>query len=238
MSDLRVLNINADDWEPFECSNMLLAVMAFPATSQVAERQKAFEALCARGLYEAHRLDADQRPFLNLRLNSYLELQTDKEANRLSKKVKRILNQRSQIAFVAEPWIDRLSDKTGSIRTQPLTDAVLKERLYGFLPEGASAEMWVRRVWRPARPVFPLFAAYHKYASHLGAEYLDPFNNRSQTTRAPDGPTGPTVAKLAMRFQERLCAHRVYRFRREELIWLDWTDAAVAVNRSEVPADR
>lgn len=247
MPDPRVLTINTNELEPFECSNMLLAAMAFSGPSQLEERRQAYDALCASNLYEAQRLDGDASAFLNPRLNSYLEVQTSKEAIRMSKKVKRILGRRSEIGNVAEPWIGALVGNGVSEPLAPLTEAALIQRFDQLSVEAIKqkaaavaeladkpgpvvvkerdAQMWVRRVWRPAIPAFPLFAAYHTVANRLEPEYIDPFDNRSAPWRAPDGLTTPIVAKLAMRIQERLCEDPIYRFKSEDLIWLDWTDA-------------
>lgn len=253
MADPAALTINTNEWESFECSNMIVASMAFSGASQQEARQDAYKALCASNLYETQRLDGDARAFLNPRLNAYLEIHTSKDASRLSKKVKRILGKRSEIGNVADPWIEALVGKKVSETLAPLTEAALMDRFDQLSVEAIKskakavaeladkpgsvvvknrdAEMWVRRVWRPAIPAFHLFAAYHAFASSLPPEYIDPFNKRSAPWRAPDGFTTPIVAELAMRIQERLCEDPIYRFNREDLIWLDWTNGDIATNR-------
>ena len=219
---MRLLQIDTREWEPFECSYMLLAAMAYPGKKQESERMHAFESLVARALSERQRLDQDERDFANFRLNRYRELKSEHEASLLTRKVRRLLTRRSEIGDMAEPWARELllgDAPELSIMSEP----ALADRFALRWPE-RDAEMWIRRVWRPAKPVFHLFAAYHLVALAMPDEMKNPFDTRSEGSRAPDGPTTSLVAQAAMIIQERMCSDERFPFQKDQVIWLEWIE--------------
>lgn len=219
---MRLLQIDTRAWEPFECSYMLLAAMAYPGKDQELERMHAFEALVARSLYERRRLDQDERDFANGRLNQYRELKGEHEASLLTRKIMRLLSRRSEIGSVADPWARELL--LGNAPDLPaMSESALADRFALKWPE-RDAEMWIRRVWRPAKPVFHLYAAYHLVALATPHEMKDPFDARSEKSRAPDGPTTSLVAQAAMIIQERMCSDERFPFETDQIIWLDWIE--------------
>ena len=198
---------------------MLMAAMAFSGAHEEAKRRNAFDALVARPLYEQMRLTRDERPFADPRMNAYLERISEPEASQLCRKVGKILGKRSEVGRMAAPWILELW-MTNNPDLPRMTNNLLMDRVSNIL--GRSPEMWLKRVWLPARPVFHLFAAYFIAALILPAEVKDPFNPLSGPVRAPDTEITNVIAKLAMTFQERLIDDARYGFASSEIIWLDW----------------
>ena len=225
----RVMRIDANELEDVECSAMIMALMAFPGEKDEAKREDAFNALVARSLYESNRLERDTTPFLNPRLNAYLRLKSESDSSTVSRRVGKILGARSEVARIAAPWILELwTDNYPDLPA--MAEPILKDRVNNLL--GRDPDMWIRRKWRPAKPAFHLFAAYFVAALILPAEAKDPFNSESAEVRAPDSPLTPVVGRLAMSFQEKLVRDRRFKFRREDLVWLDWQEAAeFATNR-------
>ena len=215
----RRLEIDTNHLEPLECSATMMAAMAYPARDEEANRHEAFGALVARTLHEQIRLTRDERPFQNPRLNRYLELKSEGEASQISRRVSKILARRSEVGEVAAPWIFYLVGKEPNVGA--LTEAALEDRVATRLSD-RDPENWVRRTWRPAKPVFHLIAAYQlvAYLSPTGAK--DPFNPDSAPFRAPDGELTPIVAKAAMALQEKLVSDERFAFAKGDLLWLDW----------------
>lgn len=200
--------------------------MAFPGPKEESEREQAFRSLVARALYEETRLERDAAPFLNPRLNRYLEM-PESHASKICRKVRKVLDARSEVGRIAAPWILELW--TGDYPDLPaMGEAILKERVSNLL--GRDADMWIRRAWRPARPAFHLFAAYFVAALILPPELMDPFNPVSLAARAPDNDLTAVIARLAVSFQEKLVADPRFRFKRQDLVWLEWLDDS-ATNR-------
>ena len=215
----RILIINTAEWEPLECSAMIMAVMAFPGVGEEDRRRDAFEALVARPLHEQIRLSRDRRPFANSRLNTYLVLKSGGAAAQLCRKISKILVKRDEVGRVATPWILELW-KGDNHSLPPLTNNLLMDQVSDIL--NRSPEMWLKRVWIPARPAFHFFAAYSVAALILPSELKDPFNPVSAPVRAPDTEITKVIAKLAMSFQEKLAIDSRFGFERDELVWLEW----------------
>lgn len=213
----RILKIERD-CEPIEQSAIIMAAMAYPGRGDEEERSHAFEALVARPLHERRTVMRDDRPFANPRLETFLELKSETEATLLSRKVQRQLNARSEVGDVVEPWIVDLW-KGFNPHLPELTDAVLMDRASELL--NRSPENWLRRTWRPSKPVFHLIAAYHVAHLVLPPEVQDPFNPVSKPVRAPDTDLTRSIIHVAMTFQEKLVTDRRFPFRREDLIWME-----------------
>ena len=195
-----------------------MAVMAYPGRDDEEKRMHAFEALVARPLHEERRVMRDDRPFANPRFERSLELKSEPEATLLSRKVQRQLNARAEVGDFVEPWIVDLWK--GSNPDLPrLTDAVLMDRASELL--NRSPENWLRRTWRPSKPVFQLIAAYHVAHLVLPPEVQDPFNPASKPVRAPDTDLTRAIIQVATDFQERLVDDSRFPFRRNDLIWIE-----------------
>ena len=207
---------------------MIMALMAYPDRADETKREDAFKSLVARPLQEQSRLERDDRPYLNERLNTYIAAKTEEEALKSCRRVTKILRARSEVGIVAAPWISEMW-KGSEPQLGPMTETALKDGVNARLAK--DPDMWIRRIWRPAKPAFHLFAAYEAISQQLPNELKDPFNPESLKVRAPDGILTPYVARLAMAFQRKLTSDRRYRFDREDLFWLDWRDADSATNR-------
>ena len=216
---LRLLKIDSQEFEPLECSSMIMAAMAYPARGEEAHRRDAYEALVARSLYEHIRLTRDDRPFQNVRLNRYLELKSEGESSQIARRVSKIMARRSEVGEVAAPWISYLFGKPSTAGV--LTEAALEDCVAARLPD-RDPEMWVRRSSRPAKAAFHLIAAYQLAAYVLPPEAKDPFNPDSAAFRAPDGGLTPIVAKAAMALQEKLISDTLFSFTKRDLVWLEW----------------
>lgn len=198
---------------------MIMAVMAFPGVREEGRRRDAFEALVARPLYERIRISRDGQPFAEPRLNAYLALKSEEAASQLCRKIWKKLARRDEVGRIAAPWILELWNGDNP-DLPPMTNNLLMDRVSNIL--NRSPEMWLKRVWNPARPAFHFFAAYFVAALILPPELKDPFNPLSGPVRAPDNEITKVIAKLVMSFQEKLAIDPRFGFERDELVWLDW----------------
>lgn len=209
---------------------MIMATMAFPGGNDRIEWDHAFKCLVARPLHERLRLERNPSPYLGGRLDNYLAAKTEEEAWKACRRIWKILEDRWEVGVVAAPWIFEMLNNS-EVQLGPMSDSALKDRV--SLEFKRDPDMWIRRIWRPAKPAFHLFAAYEAIARNLPDELKDPFNPASLKARAPDGIVTQHVARLAMILQDKLTGDPSYRFKREDLAWLDWREsgASFATNR-------
>lgn len=222
---VRHLTIDTQALEPFECSAMLVAALLYPNAREEERRQRCFRSLCSSFLHELNRVERNQEPFIQPRLNSYLEIPATQAALQF-RRFGQLFADRSWAAQIVRPITHEHLLGRPHRPIAGVTRLSLNQ-LAGVIAPIEDVPKFLRRVWRPSR------SALHLAIAVDIVTYDETQSPALQTDRlgAPppeaipsylEHPAWGKVAFWATQVQDWIAVDKRFQVPRDDLLWLDW----------------
>ena len=214
--------------EDFETGAYLQALLMFPRVPQVADRDRAFHALCAAFAAEQERSAPEYADWLRCHRPHYFNVPL-KERRRVLRKLKTILEYRAIAGLMARAFVGRalLGD---AYKLPSGLKKVLPSPVGAWVAahhEVKSGDNIIQRAWRPSQPVLPLVIGLDAVFFEPGSESQSIWDKQIAPKReALDCQDMLTWQKAVELSHE---AHRIVRRSpkispREDIIRLAWCE--------------
>lgn len=211
----RIIKLGPGECPDAETGARYFAALAFPGVGEEQARHDAVRGWVGAYLHEANRVDENTAPFMDDRLNQFVQLEP-KWCEAKIRTGRRRLRDRSNAARTVRPWVNELLGQPH--RPIEGIDKFNQRQIALFLKHGdlEGASNFLKRVWRPSRPVLHLSIAYDFTLSALG-EDRDVYE-----VNLASAPLFLELVACAKRVLPLICKDPRFKISESDLLRLEW----------------